>query len=185
MNTNGATAMHPIAQAYNGFILAERERNMYHDSYFMVTVWNPDTSQAEEFEYAATAYGGVGPMHHDTVQAAIAATPDSVKSAYYEWLIEGQRISAARVLDYIMNTVEYYWKPFKGDVVRVARGRKVRKGLVGEVFGTSERTFGYNNKRTYIMIDCGADGIWTVDSANVDCVHRSPAKVQELFDLSN
>lgn len=177
--------MHPIAQAFHGFILAEREQNMRNDSYFHVTVWNPDTSEAEEFEYAATAYGGIGPMHHTTVREAIAATPDSVKFAAHKRSTEWQRIGRARQLDYIMNTVEYYWHPFKGDVVRVARGRKVPKGLVGTVLSSRERTFGYNNVRTYLWLDCGADGIKEVDMANVDTVHRSPAALQELFDMAN
>jgi hypothetical protein len=175
---------HPVAQLYKGFALAEREQNLRDDSYFHLSVWNPDTAAVEEFQYAATAYPS-NPMHPETVHALLAETLPSVKAASAKYWLDQARAAGARVLDYTMFTVEYYWKPFKGDVVRVARGRKVRKGLVGEVISSSERTFGYNNTRTYVLIDCGADGTWTVDTANVDCVRRSPAKLQELFDLSN
>lgn len=176
--------MHPIAELFKGYILAEREQNLRDDSYFHVTVWNPDTSQPEEFQYAATAYPS-SPMQPETVRAALDATLPSVKTAYAKWHTDMDRVCRARVLYYTLFTVEEYWKPFKGDTVRVARGRKVPKGLVGTVLSSSERTYGYNNTRTYLWIDCGADGIREVDSANVDSVKRSPAVLQELFDMAD
>lgn len=176
--------MHPIADTFHGFILAEREQNLRDDSYFHVTVWNPEAAQPEEFQYAATAYPS-NPMHPETVQAALAATLPSVRAAHAKWNTDMDRVGRARSLHYIMFTVEDYWQPFKGDTVRVARGRKVPKGLTGTVLSWSERTYGYNTKRTYLWLDCGAEGIRQVDMANVDTVKRSSAALQELFDMSN
>jgi hypothetical protein len=178
--------MHPVAEAYKGFVLAEREQNLYNDSYFWLTVWNPDTAAPEEFQYAATAYGGVGPMSWESVQAAVAETPDGVKSAYAKWQVDRYRFGSALSLDYVMQQRMFkYAEVFKGATVRVARGRKVRKGLTGTVISQSSRTFGYNNVRHYFFIDCGADGSWTVDAENCDIIQHSPVKLQELFDLAN
>lgn len=176
--------MHATAEMYQGFALAEREQNLRDDSYFYLMVWNPETAQPEEHQYAATAYPS-SPMGFDTVQHLLALTPESVKAAYAKWTQDMLRVGQALSLDYTMHTVKYYWRPFKGDTVRVARGRKVRKGLVGTVLTSSERTYGYDAKRTYVLIDCGSDGTWTVDTNNVDCVTRAQNKLQELFDLSN
>lgn len=175
---------HPVAIAFHGYILAEREQNLRDDSYFHVTVWNPETSQPEEIQYAATAYPS-SPMHPNTVQAAIAATLPSVHAAHAKWNTDMDRVCRARSLYYRMFDVEHYWKPFTGDTVRVARGRKVPKGLVGTVLSSHEITYGYNNVRTYLWLDCGAEGVHKVDMANVDSVKRAPAVLQELFDLSN
>lgn len=175
---------HPLAQQFQGLILAERERNMRDDSYFMLTVWDADAGQPDCFEYAATAYGGIGPMHHDTVRAAIAETFPSVIDALRVWNTRSDRIHAFGMIERRLD-----YSVFKGDTVRVARGRKVPKGLVGKVVSI-ERDVVVHRSR-YGTWDTKADfaviavdgGVWKIDAKNLDVVARGEI-MQELFDLA-
>lgn len=177
--------MHTIAQQYLGLALAEREQNLYHDSYFHLTVWNPDEAKPETFEYAATAYGGIGSMSSNTVIDLLAKTHGSVKAAYEAYETRDRRAHAARILADDLNR----GTPFKGDTVRVTRGRKVPKGTVGKVLRVTEKVthvsrYGTWTTRELFAFIVTPTGAWEVKAEYCEIVERGEI-VQELFDLAS
>lgn len=177
---------HPLAQQYFGMVLAEREQNLRDDSYFWLTVWNPEEATREHFQYAATAYGGVGPMHPSAVQDALASTYPSVHAALARWNERNERASAVRLIDLGFNT---HGTVYKGDRVRVARGRKVPKGAEGRVIGVQEKVthvsqYGtWTTKELYALIVTESGASWSVAAKHLDVIARGEI-LQQLFDLS-
>lgn len=180
--------MHPIAQQYLGLTLSEREQNLRDDSYFHITVWNADESKPESHEYAATAYGGVGAMSSHTRMQLLAATHDSVKRAYSSWEAQQDRRIAAEQLLRGLGS-DAFGRCYKGDTVRVVRGRKVPKGTVGKVIRVVEKVthvsrYGtWETKELFAMI-VTPTGAWEVKSEYCEIVERGPV-LQELFDLAS
>jgi len=111
----------PMANGkYEGRVLALREQNLYHDSYFKALVWDDETDAPEWIEYGATAYAGWTHMHVD-------ATPEI--RAKYDALLQAERERrAAKQREHAANT------PDKGKRVKVVKGRKVPIGTEGVVF---------------------------------------------------
>lgn len=173
---------HPVAEMYKGFVLGEREQNMSDDSYFHVTVWNPDASRAEEFQYAATAYPS-SPMHHSTVSAALRETYEAVICAYAKWTMDQSRVRWACQRLVCLNEGATYRT--KGDTVTVFKGRKVPKGTEGVILSMHGRTFGFNSRKFYAWIETTEGKIIEVDLDNCAVIAHSPERLQELFDLSN
>lgn len=175
--------MHSIAQQYSGLVLAEREQNLRDDSYFHLTVWDPEELKQETFVYAATAWPST-PLHPETVQTLIKATPAGVHHARDAAQDRAKRAAAVELLQMQLQRGD----AFKGDRVRVARGRKVPRGIEGRVISVFEKVthtskYGtWQTRETFAMID-GDKGVWTVRTDHLDIVERGPV-VQELFDLS-
>jgi hypothetical protein len=169
---------------YRGFALAEREQNLYHDSYFHITVWNPETAEPESFEYAATAHGGSYPLSPESRLSLLESIEPAVKSAYERWQERANRRYAFTMLQLDFER----GKVFKGDRVRVARGRKVPRGLEGTVMSVETRVthtskYGtWQTKEDFALVACGT-GYWTVNAKNLDIIERGPV-MQELFDLA-
>lgn len=171
---------HPIAQQFTGFALAEREQNMYDDSYFHLSVWDPDEAKPEEYQYAATAYPST-PMHPRVVSELLDATLPSVRAAYAQYKARNIRKCAAAVL---MLRMESFDGVFKGDTVRVDRGRKTPKGTTGKVIHVEDRPAyvgNYTEKWALVVTDSGAS--WSVKAEYCTVLSRGPV-AQELFDLS-
>lgn len=169
---------HPVAAQYVGFAIAEREENRYDDSYFHLTVWNPETAKPEWFMYAATAFPS-HPMHPDTVRALLAETFPSVRQAFDTYITNTTRARAAKHLDSLMNETV-----FKGDSVTVTRGRKVPKGTTGKVINVEERAAyvgNYTERWALVVTESGAS--WSVKCEYCTVLARGPV-AQELFDLS-
>lgn len=177
--------MHPVAEQYRGFVLAEREQNLRDDSYFWLTVWNPDEVRSEQFQYAATAYGGCGPMSSHLVTDLLAATPAGVRFAAERQADQAGRAAAINALGVEMS----HGHVFKGDIVRVTRGRKVPRGTEGRVLGVEDRVTHVSRYGTwatheqFALIDTPT-GFWSVNAKHLDVVRRGEV-MQRLFDLAN
>ena len=172
-----------IEQQYEGFVLAEREQNLRDDSYFWLTVWNPDEEKPDHFQYAATAYPSA-PLHHDAVRRLLSATHAGVQTAVKRYEERHERAVAFKLLAMAFERGDV----FKGDRVRVARGRKVPRGIEGRVLRVEERVthvsrYGtWKTREDFALIDTG-NGFWTVNARHLDIIERGPV-VQELFDLA-
>lgn len=173
-----------LLQQYNGLALAEREQNQYHDSYFWLSVWDPDEARPETFQYAATAYPS-DPLGDRARAELLGSLLPSVKAAHDKWTDQADRVTAIRILDLKFQRCDV----FKGDTVRVARGRKVPKGLVGRVVSVETRVvhtsrYGtWQNKEDFALIDVGT-GFWTVAAKHLEVVERGEI-LQTLFDLAS
>jgi hypothetical protein len=78
--------------SHTGFCLREYEHNGYHDSDFFMTVWNPETHQPENIEFASTR-GWSYPCYGSAVDATA-----EVKAAYAQYLDAEARLADMRAL---------------------------------------------------------------------------------------
>jgi hypothetical protein len=115
---------------YVGRVLRTWERNGYDDSDFYATVWNDETGQPEEIQYASTR-GWTYP------NGANVDADEETRGKYEAWRRE--QIQRARQLA----AEEQARKPERGKQVRVVRGRKYY-GQTGRIFWQ-----GVNQFRTY------------------------------------
>ena len=115
------------AERYTGLVLADRERNGYHDSDFYAIVWGG--SAPLEVEYATTRAACDG--YHCTVDA----TPE-VRAAYDAWRAERARVAREQAAEKALRA------PAIGAVVRVVKGRKVKVGTEGTCFAVHDGQWG-------------------------------------------
>ena len=113
-----------------GLVLALRENNGYHDSYFSATYFNPETGGFESVTYDSTAYAGGGKAEVDAPPALQEYWAD-VKRELHERFAREDAEAAAKV-------------PTKGKVVKVTKSFKprgqerVQVGTEAEVFWFGE-----------------------------------------------
>lgn len=173
-----------MIEQYTGFALTEREENRYHDSYFHLTVWNPDEQAPEHHMYASTAWPS-SPMGSYTVSKLLSATFPAVHEAVRRYEERFDRAHRARILSLLIAEGEV----FPGDTVTVFKGRKVPKGTTGRVLTVEEKvthvskygTWQTKEKFAFLITDSGA---WTVNCAHLKVLQRGPI-VQEIFDLAD
>lgn len=119
-----------------GRVLATREENRYHDSYFHALIWDDEKSEPRWIEYGGTHCAG---WQHPPVDA----TPER-RAAYEAYEAEQRSRAAQRQAECDANT------PTKGKRVRVVKGRKIAHGTEGQVFWFGEQTvFGANYANGY------------------------------------
>lgn len=75
-----------LYRTHHGLCLFERERNMRDDSDFFMTVWNPETGEAEEHMFATTRG-----WSYPCFASAVDATPE-VRAAYDVWKAAKDRL---------------------------------------------------------------------------------------------
>lgn len=92
-------------------VVALREENLYHDSYFYATFWDEETQTFVEYEYGATAYAGGLP-------GGKIDAPEELIQKYY------QHVSVIKEKNRIAEK-----NFFPGEVVKIVSGRK----MLGEV----------------------------------------------------
>lgn len=73
-----------------GHVLWEREQNLYHDSYFWATVWDPVKKEPKSFEYNSTAYAGGDGCLVDATPEVLAAVEE------YRFRIQSAQRAARR-----------------------------------------------------------------------------------------
>lgn len=122
---------------HEGLVVACREQNLYHDSYFSATYFNPETGGFESMEYGSTAYSGGGMAEVDAPPALLEYYNDVQREIYARFAAEDAAAAAAKEAA----------TPSVGKTVKVVKGRKVKVGTVAEVvwYGTS----GYGYHPTY------------------------------------
>ncbi len=111
---------------YVGCVLSTYERNGYNDSDWYAVCWDEQKQAVVEVEYDTTRAGGGG-------CAKIDATEETLRKVY-RWY---KNIGRSLFDDH--TNPETAKKVRKGDTVKVIRGRKVKKGTVGEVFWLGTR----------------------------------------------
>lgn len=86
-----------ITERHKGAVLiAHGEHNYYDDSYFYAVVWDAETAQLKEVEYAATAYASTGSAETDATREVIALAIEQRAAAYLaEW--EGKHDATVRM----------------------------------------------------------------------------------------
>lgn len=159
-----------------GLVLKEWEQNGYSDSDWYVTYWDEETGRPHTVEYATTRGGSV------PASAKVDATP-AVRFLADRWYAAAARATS------VTEGIERLKLPHLGALVRVARGRKVPRGLTGRVIAESREIahvskYGtWTTYRTMLLIETDA-GTWKVDADHCDVIEPSAAFVQELFDLA-
>lgn len=98
-------------------------------------------------------------------------TDARIMGLYQAWR-EGRNAGLRRLGDERYAERHEQRTPDRGDWIRVARGRKVAKGLVGYVFWTGESNYG-----TRLGVDCGTGSPVWVDARNCDVM-----PVETLFN---
>lgn len=105
---------------FQGRVLATREENRYHDSYFHALIWDDEKAEPRWVEYGGTHCAG---WSHPPVDATLER-----RAAYAAYQAHQQAVHTQRKAECDANT------PTKGKRVRVVRGRKIARGTEGEVF---------------------------------------------------
>lgn len=117
------------APIYVGCVIDLVEHNYSQDSDFCAVCWDEETGSVKEVEYDTTRAAAYG-------AAKIDATPETLRKVFAYYMNV-----AAEHFDNYQNEAQA--KEFGvGDKVKVVRGRKVKKGTVGEVFWRGDV---YNN----------------------------------------
>lgn len=164
-----------------GCVLSERERNERDDSDFFATVWLPEQGRAEEIQWGTTR-GACGPGYG--YNCVVDATPE-VRAAYDMWRARRAVLDLVRAAESAARKVETV-----GNVVRVFKGRKVPKGIVGTVMTAHDEVvhvskFGtWATHRTMLMIRTDAGAAWIVDAANCEFVATGRAAAAAVFDYA-
>jgi len=146
---------------HSGFVLSLYESNGYHDSDFYAVVWNPETQEPENVEYATTRF----PCCNNAI---IDATPDVVKAAN-EWRLRRYKERDAE----IKAAFDAIPQIDSSVMVSVSKGKnKALDGKIGKVFWIGSG-FGYKStKRAGVEIDgeryfFSADNLYLVDANGV------------------
>ncbi len=74
-----------LYETHHGLCLFESERNGYHDSDFLMTVWDPEAGRPRQIEFASTR-GWSYPCYGSWADAT-----DEVRAAYEKWRAETHR----------------------------------------------------------------------------------------------
>ncbi len=128
-----------------GICLFESERNGYNDSDFYMTFWDEETQQPKSYEFASTR-GWCYPC----LASAADATPEVV--AKYDAWDKARRETARRDHEEWLRR-----QPAKGKTLKVVRGRKVPKGLIGLCIWLGRTAYG---ERVGIKTESG-EVVWT------------------------
>lgn len=124
--------------SYEGLVVAEREQNMYHDSYFYVTYFDPETGGFESKEWGATAYPTYGHVKVDAPPALMEYYADVKRESYERYAA----MVAAEEAEKEART------PSRGKTVTAARtfkskGTSYAEGTEFEVFWYGESDYGH------------------------------------------
>lgn len=119
--------------SYEGLCVADREQNMYHDSYFYVTYFDPETGGFESKEYGSTAYVPTSRVTIDAPEALKQYHAEVQQEAWAKYHAELAAEQAAKEAA----------TPSKGKVVKVVKGRKIPIGTEAEVFWYGETGYGW------------------------------------------
>lgn len=128
---------------YVGCVLWTYERNGYSDSDWYAVCWDEEKQEVVHIEYDTTRAGGGGYAQIDATEEVLLKV-----YRYYKGI-------ARKQFDSIWNQ-EQAKKVRKEDTVRVVRGRKVKKGMVGKVFWLGKsynRYSGRTEDRVGIEVD--------------------------------
>lgn len=138
---NGHSKHTGVEYEHVGCVLADRERNMYHDSDFYAVYWCEKSGSVKTDWYGTTAA-------YAPTQARVDATDEVVEKAV-AWTLENS-YAYVKVMD----------EDSLGDIkegrrVRVLKGRKVKKGTVGTVLRIMDSRFDKYEKRVELETDSG------------------------------
>jgi len=106
---------------YEGCVLYSYEHNGAWDSDWYAVVWDEKEGRVKEVEYDTTRAGGGGWCEID-------ATDEVMRKVYRYYFNDARKHFDSHI------KIEEAKRVRKGDEVTVVRGRKVKKGMVGEVF---------------------------------------------------
>ena len=128
---------------YTGCVLNIWERNGRDDSDFYATVWDEEKGKVIDVMYDTTRCGGFA-------CAEIDATKETLRKAYRYFFND-----ARKFFDEVANEAQAR-RIAKGCSAVVVRGRKIKKGTVGEIFwvGSVYNYYTYRNEdRVGILVD--------------------------------
>jgi hypothetical protein len=143
-----------------GRVVALREHNGYHDSYFYA-VYVDEDGESKEMEYAATAYPGGG-------YAEIDASPE-LRAAYEAKLAAVSRAAIAIKIGV-------------GKKVKFVRGKKVPIGAEGECFWYGADKFSRYGMRAGVKLESGEKVF--VNAANLEVVVPEEYGIMEAIKAS-
>jgi len=118
---------------YRGLVLADRERNFYHDSDFYAVVWDEEKGDTFQVEYATTRFST-----YDN-RCSVDAT-DEVRAKYQA--LQAKREQDRRDEFAVNRAFSHCITIEKGREVEVFKGRKVKVGTVGRVFWIGNSQYG-------------------------------------------
>lgn len=130
---------------HEGFVLATRERNGYHDSDFYAIVWDDDANEPREIWYATTS----GWTYHNG--ATVDATPE-IRARYNAWRAQRDAEERARAEE------EERKRPVKGKTVRSLTTRGKNVGITGKVVWYGEDRYRSTRWATYYRVGVRVEG---------------------------
>jgi len=132
-------------ETYIGCVLNCYERNGYHDSDFYATVWDEQTKSIKDILFDTTRCGGSGYAKIDaTKEIRQKAKKYDIMQAYKDW----KRL--------------YTLKLTNQKIVKVVKGRKVKKGLFGKIVKIENNVYDEFNKKVLLLID--NINVWTYEN---------------------
>jgi hypothetical protein len=154
---------------FEGSVIDLYERNGYDDSDFYAVVWNEERQVVDQVGYATTRGGTYAN------NAAIDATPEVLAKVDAYWKKQSRDI-------FVAQRTTYYKKPHVGAMVRVARGRKVQKGLEGRVATITKRPrpFDYRGRDDLFAFVMSDTGSWTVKVDHLEVIPE-PGRTEAAF----
>lgn len=144
---------------YQGCVLELFERNGRDDSDFIAIVWDEESQQTREVEYASTR--GWTYLNN----AWVDATPEVRAKADEYW----RRITRATFESAARARAK---QPQKGSQVRVARGRKVPRGFEGRVIALEQQRSVFSRKgaaETWALI-ANDSASWKLPARHLDVI---------------
>lgn len=150
-----------IQVMYRGAVLDDRERNGYDDSDFYAVVWDEAAGTVRTVDYASTRYGGGGSCQIDATEEVREKARAWYRPIVAEHIRKADEAKRAKQASHFR----------VGDVVRVARGRKVPKGTEGSIRWMGKSYYG--GMRVMIVTETG-EKFFTA-AKNLD--HITPADV--------
>jgi hypothetical protein len=164
--------------SHHGLCISERESNGRDDSDFYMLIWDEEAQAPYEVMFATTRG-----WSYPCMASSPDATPE-VMAAYEAWRT---RVFAAQTertdRQYRIDCVRRVREVHKGATVRVARGRKVPKGLTARVIGLSEKPAYIRGMELWALLDTGK-GYESVLAQHLDLIAPAPDALQAAFDVA-
>jgi len=151
--------------SYVGAVLETYERNGYDDSDFYAIVWDEAEQCTKSIEYAST-------RGWTYLNSAVVDATDEVKEkahAHRRAMLRSSLADGIRAR---------FQRPYVGAQVTVARGRKVPRGVTGEVLTVQKQYDGYTREDWLLIF--GPSGAWKVKAAHCD-VMPNPAALERAL----
>lgn len=127
---------------YEGCVLADRERNMYHDSYFYAILWDDKEQSIREIEYGTTAA-------YAPTWCRVDATPEVIEKALNYLIDRNENL----VREGLPAEIEDTWNTIEiGAYVEVVKGRKLPKGTKGYVSSVMSNAYSPSNRRVALQV---------------------------------